>query len=156
MPRAYWKLPESRLASSFMVIEPSEIESARMIKIDDVDRLYGGSGTILPHRQFALTTSEFRATNHSAYFGNDYEQWDPDRAMREASTIRFADEPLPKPWVMWPNEALREMRPSCEGKKPSGKDSCRDREIWMEQYDSFRKRRKVSLSRLTQRESSDS
>ena len=144
MPRAYWKLPSNRcLTPSFMVIEPSEVESARIAEAHDVDLLYGDTAMVLPHRQYALISGEFRAQNHTSYFGNEFEQWDPDRAVRTASLIHFADAPLPKPWVMWPNEALQETRPSCEGEAISGKQSCRDREIWMKLYEDFRLRRKV-------------
>ena len=147
MPRAYWKLPDTKsLAPSFMVVEPSEDESARIIQDYNLARLYSDSAMVLPHRQFALISGEFRVSqqNHSNYFGNDFEQWDPDRALRGASIVHFADWPLEKPWVMWSNEALQDIRPSCEGKKPSGAQSCRDREIWMDLYDGFRRRRKVS------------
>ena len=145
IPRAYWKLPGSKsLSPSFMVLEPSEVESKRIIEYDDVDRLYGDSALVLPHRKYALISGEFRAKDHTAYFGNDYEKWDPDRAVREASLIHFADWPLPKPWIMWPHEALREMRPTCDARNtPPDREVCRDREIWMDLYDSYRRRRKV-------------
>ena len=147
MPRAYWKFPSNKsLTPSFMVIEPSEAESARITESDDFDRLYGDTALVLPHRQYALVSGEFRAKNHSNYFGNEFEQWDPDRAVRSASLIHFADWPLPKPWVMWPLEAFQEMRPSCEGRPVSGKQSCRDREIWMKLYGDFRIRRKVGYT----------
>ena len=107
---------------------------------------------VLPHRQYGLITGEFRAADHDNFLGNDYEVWDPEKVLREASLVHFSDWPLPKPWVMWPWNLVGEMMPKCktsasgegaaeEGQR-GGKTDCRDRDIWKGLYDDFRKRRK--------------
>ena len=152
LPRAYWRLPDTQtLTPSFLVVEPAELEARRLVaQAADVDALYADAALVLPHRPYALISAEFRAERHDAYLGNDYEEWDPDRALRAASLVHFNDAPLPKPWVMWPHQALQELRPSCEGRVATGKerDSCRERDIWMELYDGYRKRRKVGPAGL--------
>ena len=158
MPRAYSELPEKRsLNSRFMVIEPSEDEAKRLMDAVDksgdspgaldqilLNQLYADSAMVLPHRKYGLLTSEFRSKTHKHYHGNDYEIWNPDRAMREASLVHFYDHPLPMPWVMWPQELLKEIRPTCDYMSGTPQESgCWDREAWMELYNDFRKRRKV-------------
>ena len=158
MPRAYWWLPKHEfLTPSFMVIEPSEEEAARVM--DEVDaessssgnfdthilnRIYKDSALVLPHRRFALQASEFRAKDHTAYHGNTYENWDPDRALREASLVHFSDGPVPKPWIMWSANILNDVQPRCDYMSGTAQESgCRNREVWKGLYEDFRKRRKV-------------
>lgn len=51
--------------------------------------------------------------------------------------------PLPKPWIMWPYEAIGELQPTCEGTDVGNTVySCREREIWKQLYTDFRRRRK--------------
>ncbi|KAJ4348280.1 uncharacterized protein N0V89_009652 [Didymosphaeria variabile] len=66
------------------------------------------SAMVLPHRPYALLTGEFRRSNHSAYLGNTFEAWDPEKVLKEAKLVHFSDWPLPKPWIMWPAEGLAE------------------------------------------------
>ena len=158
MPRAYWWLPTHKLLTpSFMLISPSEEEAARvMAEVDSetsssgnfdtkiVNRVYADSATVLPHRRYALQTSEFRVKDHAAYFGNGYEKWDPDRAMREASLVHFSDGPVPKPWIMWSEDILSDVQPKCDYLSGTARETgCRDREVWKELYEDFRERRKV-------------
>lgn len=165
MPRAYWLLPEvKQLSSLLVVIEPSfrefhalkdaaqaaiygQIEVNLTQNRFDMDLLndrYGDSALVLPHRQYSLITGEFRATDHRHYFGNDYEEWDPDRVLADAKFVHFSDWPLPKPWVMWPTDQLASLQPRCKFKPGTTEESgCQDREIWKYLYDDFRRRRRV-------------
>lgn len=166
MPRAYWGLPESRKLTSLLVlIEPSYREyqalmnaaqpvMAGQVSVNETEDVkydmellnerYGDSALVLPHRQYGLITGEFRATDHTKFLGNDYETWDPDKALSEAKLVHFSDWPLPKPRVMWPQELLAEMLPKCKNNPGTPQESgCRDREIWKGLYEDFRKRRKV-------------
>ena len=160
MPRAYWQLPATRtLTSLFLLLEPSEIEASRLMHaatsvhrthktfdMEVLNTLYGDSAMVLPHRKYGLLSGEFRAKEHENYLGNDYEKWDADRAMREASLVHFSDWPIPKPWVMWPRQLLLEEIPKCEINPGTESESgCRNREVWLELYNDFRRRRKVSL-----------
>ena len=156
MLRAYWRLPEEkRLTSLFILLEPDEGQYQQLMvaarsnsrRKDEYDmeilnKLYGDSAMVLPHRQYGLLSGEFRESNHKNYLGNELETWDPDRVMREASLVHFSDWPLPKPWVMWPHKLVGEIMPKC---RPGnhGNDDCRDKKIWMGLYDDFRRRRKV-------------
>lgn len=166
MPRAYWNIPESRqLSSLLIVIEPSyreyyalmdrakpamygkvEVNTTAEIRYDMelLNDRYEDSALVLPHRQYGLVSGEFRATDHRTFLGNEYEEWDPDRVLDEAKLVHFSDWPLPKPWVMWPQELLAEMLPKCEHNPGTSQESgCRDRDVWRHLYDDFRKRRKV-------------
>ncbi|EME42529.1 glycosyltransferase family 8 protein [Dothistroma septosporum NZE10] len=167
MPRAYWsddvKPNEWPLTSLLMLIEPNPLELRNFIDIlmswkikpgfqvgrnydmDLLNHRFGASAMVLPHRPYAMLSAEFRRKDHSAYLGtingpralqSKYE-WDPDRALAEAKLVHFSDWPLPKPWVMWPHEGVAEMQPDCDGKP-----ACRDRTVWKNLYDDFRRRRK--------------
>ena len=161
MVRAYWSLPSIRsLTSLFILLEPSESKSARLMDaaraktrreneydMEILNNMYGDSAMILPHKQFGLLSGEFRGNNHTNFLGNDYEVWDPDRAMREASLIHFSDWPIPKPWIMWPRNLLQESLPKCTFNPGTEKEEgCRNREVWLELYNDFRRRRKVGCT----------
>ncbi len=154
MLRAYWKLPETRaLTSLFVLLEPSVVEFERLMaegrgpgdyEMEILNRLYGDSALILPHRDYGLITEEFRSEEHVKYLGNQYEEWDPERVIAEASVVHFSDWPLPKPWVMWPHNLITEIVPNCKHAS-GGIEDCRDKKVWLGLYDDFRKRRKVNL-----------
>ena len=157
MMRAHWKLPDQNLLTSMLILlEPSEIETQRLMSaarsksrnrndydMEILNNLYKDSAMVLPHRQYGLLSGEFRLKQHENHLGNDFDEWDPDRALREASLVHFSDWPLPKPWIMWPRNLLREEMPKCTVNPGSdAEEGCRDREIWLELYNDFRKRRK--------------
>lgn len=166
MPRAYWTKvgPLSDqgaqawpLTSLMILLKPSTRDFQFMMStlnawrtasdfgsIDkyDMDLLnhrFGSSAMVLPQRPYALLSSEFRSTEHSAYLGEprSIARWDPDAVLKEAKLVHFSDWPLPKPWTMWSTEALVEMQPQC-----SGGGECRERKIWKDLYDDFRHRRR--------------
>ena len=177
MPRAYWTdAPAGRwpLTSLMMLIEPNPIELRGMLdtlrswwmdqtpgKADGYDmellnQRFGSSALVLPHRPYALLTAEFRRPEHSAYLGTINapgplkNQWDPDDILKEAKLVHFSDWPLPKPWVMWPHDAVSEMQPNCTMlNKGDYQYSCREREIWKSLYNDFRKRRKDQCKLLS-------
>lgn len=167
MPRAYWsdtKPDDWPLTSLLMLIEPNPLELKNFVDIlmswkmkpgfqvgrnydmDLLNHRFGSSAMVLPHRGYAMLSAEFRNKDHSAYLGTingprermSKLSWDPDRAFKEAKLVHFSDWPLPKPWIMWPQEGLAEMQPDCEGDK----SGCRERTIWKELYNDFRRRRK--------------
>lgn len=157
MPRAYWA--DSKpwpLTSMLMVLEPDlseferfkngmggggtdELPNIHRFDMELVNERFEDSALVLPHRPYALLTGEFRKHNHSAYLGNPFEPWDADKVYREAKLVHFSDWPLPKPWIMWPEEGLEEMQPDCDG-DPTG--SCAERRIWKHLYEDFRLRRR--------------
>ncbi|KAJ5995909.1 hypothetical protein N7481_002886 [Penicillium waksmanii] len=163
MPRAYWTLPNSHtLNSQIVVIEPSYKE---FLGLQEMTRLathgqldiwngtvgldtailnfrYGDSAMVLPHKEYGLLTSEFRRKEHKKFLGTE-KDWIPDKVMSESKFVQFSDDPLPKPWVMWPQEMLAEIQPKCDTKPGTAQESgCRDRELWKELYDHFRRQRK--------------
>lgn len=156
MVRAYWQLPAVReLTSLLILLEPSELDYQQLMvatrpdvrQKDDYDmeilnRFYGDSAMVLPHREYGLLSGEFRSDDHTNYLGSSLEAWDPDRVMGEASLVHFSDWPLPKPWIMWPHKLIGEIMPRCKV-GDLGNDDCRNKKIWMELYDDFRRRRKV-------------
>lgn len=166
MPRAYWLLPQLKtLSSQIVVIEPSYREHSALVEamkaaqagqiemnltesrydMELLNDRYGDSAMVLPHRHYGLVSGEFRTKSHWKYLGNDHEVWNPDLALAEAKFVHFSDWPLPKPWVMWPQEQLAKMQPACDKNPGTAEESgCRDREVWKQLYDDFRRRRKVS------------
>ncbi|KJX93986.1 hypothetical protein TI39_contig4229g00006 [Zymoseptoria brevis] len=168
MPRAYWSdapAKDWQLTSLLMLIEPNPLElrnfqdileawklapdfaPAAKYDMDLINHRFGASAMVLPHRNYALLTSEFRRENHSAYLGtingpqegHSRYTWDAKRMYAEASLVHFSDWPLPKPWIMWPHDGLAELQPDCGGAKEG---TCDEREIWKGLYADFRKRRK--------------
>ena len=156
MPRAYWSEEKPiPLTSLLVLLEPSSIEFQALVNASwavatgthkyDMELLndrYYNSALVLPHRPF-LITGELRRTNHEAYLGNNYEKWDLHQVLADASLVHFSDWPLPKPWIMWPIEAMRSLRPKCKVNPDTAHESsCEEREAWMHIYDDFRRRRK--------------
>jgi hypothetical protein len=167
MPRAYWSdaLPSSwQLTSLVMLVQPNPHEIIAMMEVlrqwqtmsdysrskkydmDLLNHRFGASAMVLPHRPYAMLTAEFRSRNHSTYLGylNGHKldmrgRWDPDHALKEAKLVHFSDWPLPKPWIMWPQQGVAEIQPDCGG---ATKGTCREREIWKKLYTDFRHRRR--------------
>lgn len=159
MPRAYWLLPSDAqtLSSLLMLVQPSAVEFQRtmseMARAGDNDydmeilnRLYRDSALVLPHRTYALLTTEFRQEpdKHGRYLGGDDRPWDPVAVVNEAKFLHFSDWPVPKPWLPMP-EAVREAhQPECWERE--GVAACAERDLWNGFYREFRDRREVSLS----------
>lgn len=162
MPRAYWsEFRPPPLTSLIVLLEPSYQEFVALTNaiskaaaqdsagggphkydMEYLNDRYASSALVLPHRPFLLT-GEFRSHTHKQYFGNDYEEWDPDKAIARARLVHFSDWPLPKPWIASPFEGVKQLRPKCEKNPGTPQESrCRDREVWLGLYDDFRKRRK--------------
>ena len=156
--RAYWLLsadpPERTLASHVMLIEPSTYEFNRIHEqihlagergydMEIMNKLYENSAMVLPHRDYAMLTAEFRNENHRDYLGSE-EAWDPMAVLDAAKYVHFSDWPVPKPWVRVDDEvqALREeYQPDCV--EVDGREDCAVREIWNKLYDDFAKRKEV-------------
>lgn len=108
MPRAYWLNPNDRvLSSQVMLIQPSKLEFGRIMDainnasskdydMEIMNNLYRDSALVLPHRPYDLLTGEFRGNNHTAYLGNQLEEWDPYAVKAEAKYLHFSDWPVPK------------------------------------------------------------
>ena len=156
LPRAYWSdFKPWPLTSLLMLLEPNtqelegfktsikagaeaDVVTSKKYDMDLLNDRFSDSALVLPHRPYALLTGEFRSHDHSAYLGNNREEWDPDRILKEAKLVHFSDWPLPKPWIMWPSEGLAQMQPDCGGKE----GTCKERVIWKDLYDDFRQRRR--------------
>ncbi|KAL7800129.1 glycosyltransferase family 8 protein [Trichoderma ceciliae] len=180
MPRAYWLLgdeaTQKTLASHIMVIQPSEEEFRRIqkeVQLADEDeydmellnKLYRDTAMVLPHRPYAMISSEFRKTDHHLYLGSDSEEWEPIGALSEAKTIHFSDYPVPKPWKMHLTtedfENIINMEPKCEMKKKDHDDDsddkeedCSGRDVWRELYADFRERKSTICARREEKEKS--
>ncbi|KAF2871047.1 nucleotide-diphospho-sugar transferase [Massariosphaeria phaeospora] len=159
MPRAYWhKTKPWPLTSLLMVLQPSLDEflhfkkliarggnealvAAHKFDLELVNERFEDSAMVLPHRPYALLSAEFRAHNHSAYLGGDSgeEAWDAKTVLEEAKLVHFNDWPLPKPWIMWPQEGLAAVQPDCG---LSLLETCMERRLWKGLYEDFRKRRR--------------
>jgi hypothetical protein len=141
------------LASHIMVISPSTLEFARVQRaiskaqletydMEIVNSLYGSDCVVLPHKNYALLSGEFRSWNHGKYMSGGGE-WDTGEVVGEARYVHFSDDPLPKPWVEARAKEVEGVRPPCDmGVGVRGVD-CRGREFWDWLYEDFRGRRKV-------------
>ncbi|KAL8950978.1 MAG: hypothetical protein Q9222_003012 [Ikaeria aurantiellina] len=150
MTREYWTLPDKKtLSPRLIIIQPSQAEFERLSTATREDirqegewdteilnRFYGDNAMVLPHQAYGLLSAEFRTEDHRNYLGNTYDPWDPEKAFQDANLVHFADEPFPKPWVMWPHVLFAEKHPQCKA------EDCRDKDTWLSLYDDFRKRRK--------------
>jgi hypothetical protein len=158
MPRAYWQLPkDQKLASTIVLLKPSNARYESMMreayttemtkKVFDEEILndyFWSSALVLPQREFALQSDEFRKKDHSLYLGGHGESWDPHEILKRARFVKFADDPLPKPWVMWPTNLLAEILPKCKVNPGTAQErECQDRDVWKGLYNDFRQRRKV-------------
>jgi hypothetical protein len=157
LPRAYWYPTRPwPLTSLLMVIQPSvqeferfkrtingggndQLVQAHKFDMELINDRFEDNALVLPHRPYALLSGEFRSKNHTAYLGDPGEAWDAEKVYKEAKLVHFSDWPLPKPWIMWPQEGLAEMQPDCGGQKEG---SCVERDIWKGLYKDFRIRRR--------------
>lgn len=160
MPRAYWLFPMKEILSTMlMLIEPSEVEFARIMSEMDaassndydmeiINSLYRNNAMVLPHRRYALLTGEFRSESHAKYLGSEIEPWDPARAYSEAKLVHFSDWPLPKPWLHMDEELRLALQPNCTN-TTGGAADCTARIIWNSFYTDFQMKRKVLLQDLS-------
>ncbi|KAK4539310.1 hypothetical protein LTR36_000803 [Oleoguttula mirabilis] len=177
MPRAYWSdVPPEQwpLTSLMILLEPNATELKGMLDtlhawwmdpvqnrtkkydMELMNHRFGSSAMVLPHRPYALLSAEFRRHDHSAYLGtantptDEKPTWDAEEVLKEAKLVHFSDWPLPKPWTMWPHDAVSEMQPDCDMLDVGNYQySCREREIWKDLYNDFRRRRKEHCKLLS-------
>ncbi|OJJ00528.1 hypothetical protein ASPVEDRAFT_51698 [Aspergillus versicolor CBS 583.65] len=154
MPRAYWLHPDNTALTPLLLLAEPSNEFDRITKavtkadhdeydINIMEELYGNRSLALPHRKFALLSSEFRSVAHDAYFGGQSEEWDPENAIHEAQLVHFADWPAPKPWDRAEDDTLDEYQPPCDSNLETGDErDCRARDIWLWLYNDFTNRRR--------------
>ncbi|KAJ5683811.1 CAZyme family GT8 [Penicillium maclennaniae] len=156
MPRAYWLDPKDRtFTSGLMLVQPSEFEFGRIMDeisnatsdvydMEIMNKLYGDSALVIPHRPYTLLTGEFRSKNHEAYLGNTDELWDAEEILKDAKYLHFSDWPVPKPWIAATRDVINKTQPPCEVNPATGeRDDCRLRELWLGIYKDFMTRRQV-------------
>ncbi|PTB52417.1 glycosyltransferase family 8 protein [Trichoderma harzianum CBS 226.95] len=165
MPRAYWLLDDEKsrrtLTSHVMVIQPSEQEFERIQKrvqlagkdeydMELLNKLYANTAMVIPHRPYAMLSSEFREVDHHLYLGSETEAWDPVAVLGEAKTVHFSDFPVPKPWKVHlstdDQDTMIKLEPKCDMKRKNddigGKEEdCSGRDVWRELYADFRERK---------------
>lgn len=140
------------LASHIMVISPSAQEFSRVQKaiskaslgvydMEIVNNLYGSDCVVLPHKNYALLSGEFRGWEHGKYTGG--EDWDAGKVVEEVKYVHFSDDPFPKPWVEPTTKEINAAKPACD--LVAGKVDCRGKEFWEWLYEDFRKKRKVCI-----------
>ncbi|KAI4685772.1 uncharacterized protein J4E88_003608 [Alternaria novae-zelandiae] len=152
MPRAYW-LEQFFLSSQLIVIEPSEdswqrVQSAMEhheghdYDMDILNKVFGASTSVIPHRRYDLLTGEFRhqIDQHEAYLGSPTERWNGRDAVKEAKFVHFSDWPLPKPWLNATEDQVARQQPSCRSLS-EGESDCTDRDVWLELRRDFSERR---------------
>ncbi|KAF2440103.1 glycosyltransferase family 8 protein [Karstenula rhodostoma CBS 690.94] len=154
MPRAYWMPEKFFLSSQLIVIEPSEAEWRRVeyamghhegydYDMDILNKIFGKSSTVIPHRRYDLLSGEFHNTKHEDYLGSPDEKWDPKKALDEAKFVHFSDWPMPKPWLEPLPGMVEENQPECRKVSSETEDlDCTDREVWLGIRKDFTERRK--------------
>ncbi|PYI08355.1 nucleotide-diphospho-sugar transferase [Aspergillus sclerotiicarbonarius CBS 121057] len=153
MPLAYWLDPKDRVfTSGLMLIQPSPAEFSRVMdEINDtpsdvydmeiMNKFYGDSALVVPHRPYLLLTGEFRSQNHQAYLGDTGESWDAEKILETTKYLHFSDWPLPKPWVPATQHVIEQTQPACEFDPATGQQDCHVRELWLGIYEDFMIRR---------------
>ncbi|OAG02053.1 nucleotide-diphospho-sugar transferase, partial [Paraphaeosphaeria sporulosa] len=153
MPRAYWMSENFFLSSQLIVIEPSEAEWRRVeyamdhheghdYDMDILNKLYGKSSTVIPHRRYDLLSGEFHNPKHDNYLGTPNEKWDPKRALEEAKFVHFSDWPMPKPWLEPLPGMVEKNQPECRMVNSNTEElDCADREVWLGIREDFTARR---------------
>jgi alpha-N-acetylglucosamine transferase len=154
MPRAYW-LDQPFFSSQLVLISPSKHEWARVsafmhrddsgFDMDILNDMYKDSCIVIPHRRYNLITGEFREEMHERYLGSD-EAWNGAKAIEEAKFVHFSDWPVPKPWLEASSEVMKKHQPKCRYEEDGKGKDCTDRDIWLELYKDFSRRRKVSAN----------
>ncbi|KAK3308754.1 glycosyltransferase family 8 protein [Chaetomium strumarium] len=154
IPRAYWLYPDTKILSSqVMLIQPSTAEFARVIDrvaeaarndydMEIVNYLYADSALVLPYRPYDLLVREYvrEPDQHTAYLGNDREEWDAVAVFNEAKYLYWSDWPMPKPWLDIPEKARLDRELKCHVR--NGVESCAERDLWNGFYQDFAERRK--------------
>ena len=152
MPRAYW-IDHFFLSSQLIVIEPSEAEWLRVqdatdnhegsdYDMDILNKLYGTSSTVIPHRKYDLLTGQFRGEHHEAYLGSSKEAWNATEALAEAKYVHFSDWPMPKPWLEAKQEDWDKFTPDCRRISETEQD-CSNKDAWLGLRTDFTTRREV-------------
>jgi hypothetical protein len=115
--------------------------------MDILNKVFGASTLVIPHRKYDLLTGEFRSDvdKHEAYLGSPTEIWNARDVLAEAKFVHFSDWPLPKPWLNATEEQIRKQQPSCKVVS-EGEMDCTDREVWLELRKDFAERRLVCHS----------
>jgi hypothetical protein len=143
------------LSSQIIILEPSEESWQRLrnatqhheghdYDMDILNKLYGTSSLVIPHRRYDLLTGEFRhePDKHEAYLGPSAERWNARKALSEAKFVHFSDWPLPKPWLQVSEQQIKKHQPDC-WKVSETEQDCTDREVWLELRKDFSDRRLV-------------
>lgn len=159
LTRRYLTNQNTRKLAAHMIVADPRVEdsellfelSQRMSYDDDyfdsqiLTEQFADHAMVLSHRQYGVNTAEFRREDHFDFFGNEWEEWVPERVQREASILVFDEAPMPKPWVSWPAGMPDTLLPYCDFGGDTAKDiGCRNRNTWLELYNDYRRRRKVS------------
>lgn len=149
MPRAYWQ-GYFFLSSHIIVVEPSATKWDRVqdaienhegfdYDMDILNKLYGMSSTVIPHRKYGLLTGEILPKDHETYLGSK-ELWRAKEILAEAKFVHFSDWPMPKPWLKALAEDWKKYTPGCRTVSADERE-CSDQEAWLELRRDFTARR---------------
>ncbi|KAF1962819.1 nucleotide-diphospho-sugar transferase [Byssothecium circinans] len=164
MPRAYW-MDHFFLSSQLIVVEPSETEWQRVqdavehhdgndYDMDILNKLYGTSSIVIPHRKYDLLTGELSGEKHEAYLGSSKEIWNIREVLGEAKFVHFSDWPMPKPWLEAKQEDWDKYKPKCR-RISETEYNCSDQEAWLELRRDFSARREVGCGHLARDNATD-
>ncbi|KAH8665555.1 nucleotide-diphospho-sugar transferase [Ilyonectria robusta] len=155
VPRAYWlndddaAVGKQLVGSHIMLIEPNQDRYKQIIDealasgdfdMEIVNRMFGRSAMILPHRRLAMLSGELRATNHSKYLAPDVgEEWNAMGEISRAYLVHFSDWPLPKPWKHRTQKQWEAALPICrdDDVETEDKPRCADRFMWSGLYQDY-------------------
>lgn len=111
--------------------------------MDILNKIYGESALVIPHRRYDLLTSEFKSSSHEKYLGNQ-EQWNGTKILEKAKFVHFSDWPVPKPWLNAGDAMMDDNSPDCRKVSNGTVQDCVDRDIWRGFYADYSAQRKVS------------
>jgi hypothetical protein len=101
--------------------------------MDVMNDLYRDQCLVLPN-EYDFLSGELRETNHTKYLGNSLLPWNATAEVNKAYYVHFSDFPLPKPWLVGPEQ----LRQNTTGPVCPGSNSCSERQLWLSLYETFR------------------
>jgi len=161
MPYVYWGEPEGwQFSSHLMLITPTPTEFSKIndavraagpeeYDVDILNTIYNKNQILrIPQRPFNLLSGEFRRRSHGEYLASSgsskkKELWDPEEISNDVKYMHFSDWPIPEPWIKTSKEVLNKYMPRCAKSEWFGATDCRAREMWLQLYVDFQRRRKA-------------
>ena len=99
--------------------------------LDSLSKENTEEGRAASHVHKYVAALRMRLCVHCRYLGNDLLPWNATAELLRAYYVHFSDNPLPKPWLLRPEEL------ASNGTGPSCPPHCEERSVWTSLYQSY-------------------